>query len=116
MSSSTIDVVPIWDCIEVVRVISLSTLRSYWQAKPDAEEPLRRWYTEAIYASWASPAELKEKYRSASILKNGRVVFNIDGNKYRLIVAVLYESQIVFIKFVGTHEEYDKVDAQIVER
>lgn len=99
-----------------MRVISLSTLRNFWAANPDAEIPLRRWYTEAIYASWALPSDVKERYRSASILKNGRVVFNIGGNKYRLIAAVLYQSQIVFIKFVGTHEEYDLVDAQTVER
>lgn len=95
-----------------VRVIAKSTLRAFWTkpGRADAEEPLLLWHREAAHANWASPADVKRQYRSASILKGGRVVFNVAGNKYRLVVAIRYDLQIVFIRFVGTHAEYDKID------
>jgi mRNA interferase HigB len=99
-----------------VRVIAVATLRAFWAEHPDAEQPLKSWYDEARNAGWVSPTDIKEQYRSASILRDHRVVFNIAGNKYRLIVAVLYPPQIVLIKFIGTHEEYDKIDAQTVSQ
>lgn len=98
-----------------MRVIAVSTLRAFWQRHPDAEQPLKAWYEEATSAIWAQPADIKAQYRSASVLKNRRVVFNIKGNDYRLIVAVAYKLQIVYVKFVGTHKEYDAVDAVTIE-
>ncbi len=98
-----------------MRVIAVSTLRSFWQRHPDAEQPLKAWYEEARIANWSKPADIKAHFRSASVLKNRRVVFNIKGNDYRLIVAIAYKLQIVYVKFVGTHKEYDAVDAETIE-
>jgi mRNA interferase HigB len=89
--------------------------RAFWERYPDAEQPLKAWYEEATSATWSQPADIKAQYRSASVLKNRRVVFNIKGNDYRLIVAIAYKLQIVYVKFVGTHKEYDAVDAETVE-
>jgi mRNA interferase HigB len=100
-----------------MRVIAKRTLRQFWE-KPeytDSKGPLESWHEEALKASWKTPQEIKEQFRAASILKGGRVVFNIGGNKYRLIVAVDYERQACFIKFVGTHRQYDSVDAENVK-
>ncbi|NMC84770.1 MAG: type II toxin-antitoxin system HigB family toxin [Anaerolineaceae bacterium] len=94
-----------------MRIISRRRLVEFWEAHPDAEQPLRAWYTEAKKASWNSPAEIKAIYRSVSILPNNRVVFNIKGNTYRLIVVVEYSQGKMFIRFVGTHAEYDRIDA-----
>ena len=98
-----------------MQVIAVSTLRAFWELHPDAEQPLKAWYEEATLASWTQPADIKAQYRSASVLKNRRVVFNIKANDYRLIVAIAYKLQIVYVKFVGTHREYDAVDAETVE-
>ncbi len=98
-----------------MRVIAVSTLRAFWERYPDAEQPLKAWYEEATSASWSQPADTKAQYRSASVLKNRRVVFNIKGNDYRLIVAIAYKLQIVCVKLVGGHKGYDAVDAQAVE-
>ncbi len=98
-----------------MRVIAVSTLRTFWKRHPDAEQPLKAWFEEATNASWTQPSDIKERYRSASILKNRRVVFNIKGNDYRLVVAIAYKLQVVYVKFVGTHKEYDAVDAQTVD-
>jgi len=98
-----------------MRVVAVSTLRALWERFPDAEQPLKAWYEEAKSVAWTQPAEIKAQYRSASVLKNRRVVFNIKGNDYRLIVAVAYKLQIVYVKFVGTHKEYDAVDAETIE-
>ena len=98
-----------------MRVIAVSTLRDFWERHPDAEQPLKAWYAEATSATWTQPADIKVQYRSASVLQNRRVVFNIKGDDCRLIVAVAYKLQIVYVKFVGTHIEYDAVDAKTVE-
>jgi mRNA interferase HigB len=98
-----------------MRVLSVSTLRTFWKQHPGAEQPLKAWYQEAVIANWTQPADIKAHYRNASVLKNRRVVFNIKGNEYRLIVAVAYQLQIVYVKFIGTHKEYDAVDAETVE-
>jgi mRNA interferase HigB len=98
-----------------MRVIAVSTLRDFWQRYPDAEQPLKAWYEEATTATWTQPADIKAQYRSASVLKNRRVVFNIKGSDYRLIVAVAYKLQVVYVKFVGTHKEYDAVDAETID-
>jgi mRNA interferase HigB len=96
-----------------VRIIARSTLKKFYE-KPnygDSKEQLEAWYHEAKRASWTSWEDIKEKYRSASILKDNRVVFNIGGNKYRLVVKINYEAQVIYIRFVGTHKDYDRVDA-----
>ena len=100
-----------------MRVIAVATLRAFWErpAHRDAEEPLRAWYAEATHASWLQPSDVKAQYRSASVLKNRRVVFNIKGNDYRLVVAISYKLQIAYVKFVGTHRAYDAIDAQTIE-
>ena len=98
-----------------MRVIAVSTLRAFWERYPDAEQPLKAWYEEVTGATWSQPADIKAQYRSASVLKNRRVVFNIKVNDYRLIVSVAYKLQIVYVKFVGSHKEYDQVDAETIE-
>ncbi len=87
-------------------------LSDYWQNAPETEQPLKAWFAETQKAQWNTPAEIKEKYRSASFVKNNRVIFNICGNKYRLIVRINYNSKTVFIRFIGTHSEYDKINAE----
>ena len=101
--------------LHFMRIVSLQTLRTYWIKNPDTEQALLAWYDEVLSEKWTQPAEIKERYASASILKKRRVVFNIKGNKYRLIVAVAYKIGVVYIKFIGTHKEYDAVDAETVE-
>lgn len=97
-----------------MRVISVKTLKSFWEKHPDAESSLRAWYTEAKRARWRSSQDIKTAYRTASILRNNRVVFNVKGNSYRLVVAVKYEFQIVYIRFIGTHAAYDNIKAEEV--
>lgn len=82
---------------------------------PDAEQPLRAWHDEARRANWMQPSDIKEQYRNASILKNRRVVFNIKGNDYRLVVALAYNTGLVFVKFIGSHKAYDAINAETVE-
>ena len=94
-----------------MRVISRKTLREFWEKHNDCEQQLKSWYKEIQKANWINHNELKSEYPSASILKNGRVVFNIKGNKYRLIVKINFDYQIIWIRFVGTHSEYDNIDA-----
>lgn len=98
-----------------MRVIATSTLRDFWLNNPDAEQPLKAWFEEATLAQWTQPMDIKAQYRNASILKNRRVVFNIKGNDYRLVVAIAYRQQVVYVKFIGTHAEYDAIDAETVE-
>jgi len=100
-----------------LRVIARGTLRAFWETSPaysDAMTPLVEWYRHMEKASYRTPQEVKAELRSASILKGGRVVFNIAGNKYRVILAIDYERQIAFIRFVGTHAQYDQIDAETV--
>jgi mRNA interferase HigB len=97
-----------------MHVISRKTLQDFWGRMPDSEVALRAWFHEAEAASWQNSSELKSKYGSASIVSSERVVFNICGNKYRLVVRVNYASGAVFIRFVGTHREYDKIDVGAV--
>ena len=98
-----------------MRIIAVSTLRSFWLKYPDACEPLAAWVAVVSHAAWSQPADIKAQYKNASILKNRRVVFNIKGNHYRLIVAVAYNLGIVYIKFVGTHVQYHAVNAETIE-
>jgi mRNA interferase HigB len=94
-----------------MRVIAKKILREFWEKKTDSKEQLKTWYKESSNAKWTSPTDIKYEYPKASILKNGRIVFNICVNKYRLIVHINYLRQWVFIRFIGTHEEYDKINA-----
>ena len=94
-----------------MRVIAKKILREFWVKHNDAEHQLKTWFKEATKANWKNPNDIKAKYAKASILKSGRVVFNICGNSQRLIVDINYPRQWVFIRFIGTHKEYDKVDA-----
>ena len=98
-----------------MKVIAIKILRDFWEQHPDAEHPLKAWFDEARKTTWSSPSDIKAQYRNASILKNRRVVFNIKGNDYRLIVAVAYRFGAVYIKFIGTHKEYDGIDAETVK-
>jgi mRNA interferase HigB len=97
-----------------MRVISLKALKDYWRKEPSAEEELRAWHAEAKNAAWKTPADIKAKYKEASILKARRVVFNICGNKYRLVVRINYQYAVIYIRFVGTHKEYNKIDAETI--
>lgn len=100
-----------------MRVIALSTLKAFLDRSPgyaDAREPVMAWFRQVRSADWASPADVKRAVRTASILKDGRVVFNIAGNKYRIVAWINYPYRVVYIRFIGTHRQYDKVDAQTV--
>lgn len=100
-----------------MRVIALSAIKRFLAASPpreDAREPLLAWYRQVRHADWASPASLKRDIASASILRDGRVVFNVAGNKYRLVAWINYPYRVLYIRFVGTHAQYDKIDAQTV--
>ncbi len=99
-----------------MHIIALRALREFWDKHPQAETPLRGWYAEASRAAWQTPADIKAAHRNASFLANNRVVFNIKGNDYRLIVAIAYRMQWVYIKFVGTHAQYDRIDAATVDQ
>ena len=94
-----------------MRVISRRTLREFWKKHPDSEEQLKSWYKETEKAQWKNINELKSEYPNASILKDNKIVFNIKGNSYRLIIKMNFEFQISWILFVGTHAEYDKINA-----
>jgi mRNA interferase HigB len=99
-----------------MRIVALKTLREFWAQHPDAEQPLRAWHDEVSRAEWRSPSDVKAQFGNASILKGRRVVFNIKGNHYRLVAALAYQTGLVFVKFVGTHAEYDGIDAETVEK
>lgn len=98
-----------------MRVIAKRALRHFWERHRDAQGPIEAWHAEVAKASWKTPQGVKAQFASASILKGGRAVFNIGGNKYRLVVAIDYVRQACFVKFIGTHEEYDSIDAQTVQ-
>ena len=99
-----------------MRVIAKSTLRKFWEQPQyaDSKGPLESWYDEAMQASWATPQDIKRQYRNASICGNHRVVFNVGGNKYRLVVEMQYRAGIAWVKSVGTHAMYDPIDVESV--
>ncbi len=99
-----------------MRVIALSALKRFSESRKhtDAREPLLAWHRHALKADWSTPAEVKRDYGTASVLRDGRVVFNIGGNKYRLVVWINYPYRVVYVRFVGTHAQYDRIDAQTV--
>jgi len=92
-------------------------MKSFWEGKPhydDVVQPVLAWYRHALKADWSSPADVKQDFGNASILKNGRVVFNIAGNKYRLVVWINYPYKVIYIRFIGTHAQYDQIDVQTI--
>jgi len=97
-----------------MRIISRRLLREFWEKHPDATIPLQTWFHDVERAAWDSPADIKAVYPNASIVANNRVVFNIRGNRYRLVVVVVYQHGVVYIRFVGTHDEYDRIDVATV--
>ncbi len=99
-----------------MRLLSLSTLKDFYSqpSYADSKGPLLSWHGHVLRAEWGSPADVKNDFGTASILKNGRVVFNIGGNKYRVVTSINYDYRIAYIKFVGTHPQYDKIDAETV--
>lgn len=100
-----------------MRIIALSTLKAFLESNPayrDAREPVMAWYRQVRAADWATPSDVKRDVRSASILKDGRVVFNIGGNKYRVVVWINYPYRVVYVRFIGTHRQYDGIDAQTI--
>lgn len=97
-----------------MHVISRKKLREFWKDHADAENALKAWFHEAEAASWENSGQLKEKYRTASVINAERAVFNICGNKYRMVVRINYASGAVFVLFVGTHREYDKIDVETI--
>lgn len=97
-----------------MRILAKRTLRAFWKRYPKAKGPLEAWHQEAARADWATPLEVKTQFRSASVLQGNRVVFNIAGNRYRLIVKINYPYRIVYIRFIGTHTDYDAIDVTII--
>ena len=99
-----------------MRVIAKSSLKKFWEVSGhgDARGPLESWHEEANKASWTSPQAVKDQYAIASICGNNRVVFNIGGNKYRLVVEMQYRAGIAWVKFIGTHSQYEKIDVENV--
>jgi mRNA interferase HigB len=98
-----------------MKIVAVSALKRFWARHPDSEQSLKAWYDEAKHAVWTTPRQIKARYASASFVGKNRVVFNIKGNDYRLVVAIAYRFRAVYIKFVGTHAQYDKIDAATVE-
>lgn len=96
------------------RIFAKSTLREFWEKHSDSEQYLKTWYDTVKNSIWSNPNEVKQTYVNASILKSNRIVFNIKGNNYRLVAKFNFEKQWVFIRFIGTHTEYDKIDANTI--
>jgi mRNA interferase HigB len=97
-----------------MRIISRKTLRDFYEKHSDSKAPLEAWFHEAVAAKWTSPTDIKLRYPSADVLPGNRVVFNIKGNSYRVIVKIHYNTSIVFIRHIGTHADYDKIDAESI--
>ena len=100
-----------------MRVIALPTLKEFWVKRPayaDAEAPTLAWYRDVVKAGWARPSDVKQQFGNASILQDGRVVFNLGGNKYRIVVWINYAYRVVYVRFIGTHRQYDNIFAQTI--
>jgi mRNA interferase HigB len=97
-----------------MQIISIKALKEFWQAHASAEEPLKAWYHEAKKAHWRSFQDIKNRYRHADVIADNRVVFDIKGNTYRLVVRINYQSGCLFVRFVGTHAEYNKINAETI--
>ncbi len=96
------------------RIFAKSTLRKFWKSHPDSEQYLKTWYDTTMNSNWKTPNDIKQAYANASILKENRIVFNVKGNNYRLVAKFNFEKQWVFIRFIGTHSEYDKINANTI--
>lgn len=96
------------------RIFAKSTLRQFWEKYPDSEQHLKTWYDTVINSDWKTPNDVKQTYSNASILKGNRIVFNIKGNDYRLVAKFNFEKQWIFIRFIGTHNEYDKINIETI--
>ena len=96
------------------RIFAKSTLKMFWEAHPDAEQYLKTWYDTMLSTSWTSPNHIKSVFNSARVLGGGRMVFNIKGNRYRMVVKFNFEKQWAFIRFIGTHAAYDRIDVHTV--
>ena len=117
MPAQPLVVVPFWDYYLYVRIIAVPTLKAFWEKHPeysDAIDTTLAWYRHVLAADWKTPADVKRDYRNASILKDGRAVFNIAGSKYQLAAWINYAYQVIYIRFIGTHAQYDKIDAQTI--
>ena len=97
-----------------MRIIAKRTLREFWERHPDARQPLQDWYETVGNADWAAPHQVRLRYPSASIISGNRLVFNIKGNTYRLVVKANYAYRVVYIRFIGTHADYDRINAEEV--
>ena len=97
-----------------MRIVAKRTLREFWERHPDAQEPLDRWYGLVSRAVWRSPAQIASTWSRSSVLGNSRAVFRIKGNDYRLVVSIFYPGRMVYIRFIGTHAEYDRINAEEV--
>jgi mRNA interferase HigB len=106
--------IPCWYHNWAMRIVAITTLQAFWEKHPDAKAPLQAWYALASRAGWKSPTDIKAAYRNASFIANERVVFNIKGNDYRLVVLVLYRQGLMFIRFVGSQSLYNKIDVSTI--
>ena len=97
-----------------MRIISRRILREFWEKHPDTIIPLQAWFRDVEQATWKTPADSKAVYKNARIISNNRIVFNIKGNHYRIVVVVVYQHAVVYIRFVGTHNEYDQIDVTTI--
>ena len=97
-----------------MRIISKNTLREFWKIHADAEQPLKAWHAKAKLAEWKTSNDIKNDYRNASFVANNSIIFNIKGNTYRLVVAINYDFGIIYIRFVGNHKDYDKIDTTTI--
>jgi mRNA interferase HigB len=107
--------IPFWDYNAGVRIVSKATLVKFWSKRPSSRQALQTWFEDASHAQWKNPHDIKLRYASASFVGSNRIVFNIKGNDYRLVVAAAYKFGALYIKFVGTHAQYDAIDAATVE-
>lgn len=96
------------------RIFAKSTLREFWEKYPDSEQYLKTWYDTAMNSDWKATNDVKQSYAHATILKDSRIVFNIKGNSYRLVIKFNFGQQLAFVRFIGTHTEYDKIDADTI--
>ena len=97
-----------------MRIIARKTLRQFWEKHPEAKPAVEAWYRDVRHADWKTPSDIKDVYRNASFVGNNRVVFNIKGNQFRVVIAVQYRYGIVYIRFIGSHQDYDKIDAAAI--
>ena len=97
-----------------MQTVASTTLQTFWEKHPDAKVPLQAWYALASRARWQSPSDIKAAYRNASFVANERVVFNIKGNDYRLVALIRYRQGLMFIRFIGSHSQYNKIDVSTI--